>query len=599
MEYVDMNHLRFLLFDVSKLQEILAYERYKEFDASSVAILLDAIKDLADTELFPFFRIFDKEPAVMKDGQIWVHPQIGRLIRLFGENGWIGSHFPPEHGGLNMPHLLEATASHIFLSANNHMPGYTALTTGAANLITAFGRPDQIDRYVPGMVSGKWMGTMCLTEPEAGSSVGDLRTEAIAQPGADHYLIKGQKIFISGGDHPYADNFIHLVLARVQGAPSGTKGISLFIVPKFREDEGGSIFNDVLTVGDYQKLGQRGYSTVHLMFGENDNCRGWLLGEENEGLKYMFRMMNHARLDVGMIAASIATAAYQASLQYARERTQGRRLSASGIKEPEQCPIIDHPDVRRMLMFQKAVSEGAVALLFETYGYLDRVKNTTGEEKHRNQLILDLLTPVAKSFPADIGIHSVSQGIQVLGGYGYIEDYPLEQYFRDIRITSLYEGTSGIQAMDLLGRKATAENGQALMILLEVLNETIGRARMQEDLKANADRLEEAIAEIQKILACLLPFAFQKDYERFLADASLFLEATGLLLVAWQWLKMAVVAGEKLAQEEKSFDPDFYAAKIHTMKFYFTYELPKLWALSESLQSSGTLTIKTEKEFVF
>ena len=600
MDYTDIQNLKFLLFDVLSISEILKLEKHLEFDEGSVEILLDAAKDLADTELHPFIREFDENPAHFEDGKVIIHPQIGKLIRLFGENGWIGSHFAPKHGGMHMPHLLEAAASHIFLAANNHMPGYTALTTGAANLITTFGSDPLIGRFVPYMVAGKWMGTMCLTEPEAGSSLGDLRTEAIPGQQEGSYRIRGQKIFISGGDHEYADNFVHMVLARIQGAPAGSKGISLFVVPKFRLSDGGQLVsNDVITAGDYQKLGQRGYCTTHLIFGEQDDCRGWLVGEANMGLKYMFQMMNEARLEVGMIAASTATAAYHASLQYAKERFQGRRMTPEESKSIQQTLIINHPDVRRMLLFQKAVSEGSLALLLHTYKYYDQVKNTTGEEQHKYQLLLDLLTPVAKSYPSDRGIQSVSQGIQVLGGYGYTRDYILEQYYRDIRITALYEGTSGIQALDLLGRKATADNGQALMVLMEVINQSIQEAREYDEFKDYALQLEKGLAEVQKVLEYLLPYAFQKQYERFLADASLFLDLTGHLLVAWQWLRIATAAKKALKMDRMKFEKSFYLSKIHTMRFFFHYELPAIYALSETIRKQDFLTIKETEDFVF
>jgi len=598
MDYMDLDNLKFLLFDVVKLQDVLKFEKHKDYDLEGADIFLDGMKDLADQVLYPSFKEMDEKPAMFRDGHVVVHPQLGEIFRQVAESGLIGSHFDPKHGGMNMPHVLVAAAEHILHCANNNAGPYLALTTGAANLLTSFGSDELIETYVPKMLEGKWMGTMSLTEPEAGSSLGDLTTTAIPT-GEDHYMIKGQKIFISGGDHQFGENFIHMVIARIQGAPEGAKGISLFVVPKHRITADGFEPNDVLTAGDYQKLGQRGYCTTHLMFGEHNDCRGWLVGEPNKGLKYMFQLMNQARLEVGNLAVSIATAAYHASLAYAKERSQGRRMTKEGMEAKDQTLIINHPDVRRMLLKQKSITEGAVALLLETYKYYDLVHCTEGEAQQKAQMMLDLMTPVAKTYPSDMGIESVSNGVQVLGGYGYTKDFLLEQYFRDIRITSIYEGTSGIQSLDLLSRKITANNGQAMMVLLEVLNETIAAAKGKETLQPYAQKLEEAIGVVQKVMEHLLPYAFQKHYERFLANASLFMEMIGHILISWQWLRIALAATEKLESGEMRWTAAFYKEKIHTMKYYFVYELPRIKSLSETIRTKEELTIKNDEFSIF
>lgn len=598
MNYMDLDNLKFLLFDVVKLGEVLQFEKHSEFDLEGSDIFLDGMKDLADMAMFPIFKAMDEQPAKYHDGKVMIHPKLGEIFRQVAESGLIGANFDPKHGGMNMPHVLVAAAEHILHAANNNVGPYLALTTGAANLLTSFGSDELIETYVPKMLEGKWMGTMSLTEPEAGSSLGDLTTTAVPT-GEGYYRIKGQKIFISGGDHQFGENFIHMVIARIQGAPEGAKGISLFVVPKHRITPDGFEPNDVITAGDYQKLGQRGYCTTHLMFGEHNDCRGWLVGEPNKGLKYMFQLMNQARLEVGNLAVSIATAAYHAALAYAKERSQGRRLTKEGMEAKEQTLIINHPDVRRMLLKQKSITEGALALLLETYKYYDLVHCLDGEEKANAQMMLDLLTPVAKTYPSDLGIESVSNGVQVLGGYGYTKDFLLEQYFRDIRITSIYEGTSGIQALDLLSRKMTANNGQAMMILMGVLNETIAAAKEKPELVPYAQKLEEAIAEVQKIMEHLLPFAFQQQYESFLADASLFMELTGHLLISWQWLRIATTAFEKMESGEMRWPKSFYQEKVHTMKYYFVYELPRIKGLSETIRSKEELTIRKEGCILF
>jgi butyryl-CoA dehydrogenase len=489
--------------------------------------------------------------------------------------------------------MVEGAAGHIYSAANNHVSGYIALTVGSANLITSFGSQDQIDTYVPKMMSAEWMGTMCLTEPEAGSALGNLSTKASLTDDG-HYDIKGQKVFISGGDHQFADNFIHMVLARIDGAPKGSRGISLFIVPKFRLKDDGSLEpNDVLTAGDYQKMGQRGYCTAHLMFGENDNCRGWLVGEPNKGLKYMFQMMNQARLEVGITATSVAMSAYYHSLQYSKERKQGKRLNDTGERVTEQTEIINHADVRRMLLMQKSVAVGSLSLLMESFKLYDLVGSTEGDEKNDYFLLLDLLTPIAKAYPSEYGELATSNGIQVLGGYGFTVDFPQEQFLRDLRITSIYEGTTAIQGMDLLGRKFTAQNGKALMILMAKMNETIEEAKKSEELMKYAIDLENGIKIVQKTLEYLLPFAFTKKYESYLKDATLFLELISHVVISWQWLKMGIdsVTGSK-------YKEDFYKGNILTMKYYFNYELPKISSLSDTIINSEDVTIADGNDWI-
>ncbi|MEO6760514.1 MAG: acyl-CoA dehydrogenase family protein, partial [Saprospiraceae bacterium] len=317
LSYVSLDFFRFLLFEAHPIQDLFEYPHFAHFDESSVDLSLQAAKDWADVELYPYFRAMDEQPAVWQDGRVKTHEQIGKVLRGAGENGWIGGRDRFELGGLQMPEMLYTAIHGIFEAANNSAQGYLGLTGGAARLITTFGSPELIETYVPNMYAGHWQGTMALTEPQAGSSLTDITTSA--QPTSEgYYKIKGQKIFISGGDHSGADNFVHLTLARIEGAPPGVKGISLFVIPRLRPAADNRLeFNDVQTAGDFQKLGQRGYSTTHLIYGENVDCRGWLLGQPHQGLAYMFQMMNEARIGVGHTAASVAMAAYLASLQYA------------------------------------------------------------------------------------------------------------------------------------------------------------------------------------------------------------------------------------------------------------------------------------------
>ncbi len=593
MKYTNTSLLKFLLFDVNDVMEVLKFPKYSELDKDLINIIIDAAKDLADKELYPYYRDLDSKPAVFEDGEVKVHEQLKTIFEKVSETGWIGAHFPLEIGGMSLPFMVDSCVGHIYNAANNNIPGYLALTAGSANLITSFGSKELIDIYVSNMLQGKWFGTMCLTEPEAGSALGNLSTSAtLTEEG--YYKISGQKIFISGGDHQFVENFVHLVLARIDGAPKGSKGISLFVVPKFRlKPNGGLEPNDVLTAGDYQKLGQKGYCTTHLMFGENDNCRGWLVGEENKGLKYMFQMMNQARLEVGLTAASIAMASYYHSLQYANERKQGKKLSDDGSVSHEQTEIINHADIQRMLLMQKAVSVGSMSLLLYCFKLYDLAKNTEGEEKNEYSLLLNLLTPIAKAYPSEYGLLAASNGVQVLGGYGFTVDFPLEQLYRDIRITSIYEGTTTIQAMDLVGRKFTAQNGKALMILMEKINKTITKAKEHEELKKYAGKLEKAIVVVQNTLEYLLPYAFQKQYRSYLKDATLFLELVSHVVISWQWLRIGIKS-----VQDSNYSEEFYKGNILAMRYYFNYELPKINSLSEIIKNSEDVTLTDDTKLL-
>ena len=601
-EYFNPKTLRFMLFQVQELNRLFSYERYKDFDQNSIEILLNAVKDFSDKECFPFFREMDEKPVYFDSerGQVMVHPQIKNIMDKSGEMGLIGSTFDYEDGGMQLPSMMFQAVYFIIDAANNHISGYPGLTSGAAGLILSFGNDKLKETYVPKMLSGSWSGTMCLTEPQAGSSLSDITTTAFPTD-EGYYKIRGQKIWISGGDYQYADNIVHLLLARIEGAPAGVKGISLFVVPKKRPEKGGLTPNDVITAGDFQKLGQRGYATTHLVFGDNDDCRGWLVGEAQQGLKYMFQMMNGARISVGRHGVSIATAAYYASLEYANERPQGRRLSNGGAKDLSQGQtlIINHPDVRRMLLFQKAIAEGSLSLVLQAAYYHDMEKVApTEEERQHYNLLLEILTPIVKTYPSEKGQESVSTGLQVLGGMGFSSETPLQQYYRDIRIMAIYEGTTGIQSLDLLGRKVTAENGKALKLLMTEIQKDIAEASTFDELKPYATQLSQRLQLNQEVLQFLMPFAAKGNHERFLADATVYMEFIGTLVLAWQWLKIAATAKACLVKGSSEWQPEFLESKVHTMKFFYKYELPKVEAMAATLTSPDELTIVSEKELI-
>jgi butyryl-CoA dehydrogenase len=598
-EYLSQENLNFILFEVLNCSGLTQAEYFKDYNEESLKLLLNSIKDFADRDLFPSFRGMDNQPAYFENGKIVIHPAFGNIMKKIAALGLMGSTFKSEDGGLQLPSTIYTAAYFIMGAANNNVPGYSGLTSGAANLINTFGSLTLKEKFVSNMLSGKWAGTMCMTEPQAGSSLSDIAT--LATPADEgSYKIKGQKIFISGGDHQFCENFIHLTLARIEGAPAGTRGISLFVVPKFREENNEVADNDVIVAGESLKLGQKGYCTTHLIFGDNNNCRGWLVGEPNMGLPYMFKMMNEARIAVGRDATAVTTAAYYASLNYAKERPQGRRITNVGKKDLSkgQTLIINHADVRRMLLFQKSIAEGSLSLVLQSAYYNDLITFSEGTEKEKYHLLLELLTPITKTFPAERGRVSVSEGLQVLGGYGFTTDFSLQQYYRDIRIMSLYEGSTGIQSLDLLGRKVPMNNGQALKILAEEINHTIKLSQKHESLKHAAFTLGENLVLAKNVTEYLLDFVSQGDHERFLSDATVFMDFMGTIVVGWQWLKMGLTASDALLSGNKIQTVDFYESTIHTMKFYFKYEMTRSIGLAKTLLDPEVLTVKRDREVI-
>jgi butyryl-CoA dehydrogenase len=588
-------NLDFTLFEVLNVTELTQLEHFSAHDQATFSFTLDVAAELATQILRPAFAETDRHPPELVNGKTTVHPTVHEFYKAFSESGLLSAIFPEEWEGQHLPKTIAAAAEAILGSAHNSFVMYSDLTKGAANLILNFGSEEHKKTFLPPMLSGKWTGTMCLTETQAGSSLSDIATTAYPQADGTYHIV-GQKIFISAGDQDFSENIIHLVLARIEGAPKGTKGISLFIVPKNRlasPDSQELIPNDVTSVGVYHKMGQKATPAMHLEFGANQDCVGYLIGEANRGLPHMFLMMNGARLGVGMGGIHIASAAYYASLQYAMERPQGRRLNEkNALGEP--TTIIHHPDVRRMLMLQKAIFEGGLSLILHCYKYLDLEKavEDPGEKKRYNNL-LELLTPVAKTYGAEMGTLAVNQGLQVLGGYGYTEDFVLEQLARDVRIMSLYEGTTGIQSQALLGRQILGSEGQSLIAWRKEVDQDVAAAEHLPTLAAYWKQLHTAIDQFQEVTQHLLKIAAQGDIEVFLSDANLYMEAFGILNVGWQWLQQAIVAETALAKAADlgSDDKDFYASKIQTMRFYFHYEMPKLSGLTTRLMDETVFTL--------
>ncbi len=593
-QYISTRNLKFLLHEVFEATSLNQYEYYQEYDKEAFDMTMDASKQLSDTKLFPYYTEMDKQKAYFENGTVKVHPQLKPIIKAIAEGGWISAHNSFEEGGQQMPLTLLNAALLIMYSANANAAAYAFLTQGASNLIQSFGSQELKDQFIPKMYAGDWQGTMALTEPQAGSSLIDLTSSAeLTEEG--HYKISGQKIYISGGDHEAVDNVVHLLLARIKGAPAGTKGISLFVVPKLRAENGTFVSNDVTTAGIFGKMGQKGYVAAHLMLGEKEDCRGYIVGHPNMGLRYMFQMMNEARIATGLMATGTASGAYYAALQYTQERAQGRHPSNKDATQPP-VTIIEHADVRRMLLLQKAMVEGSASLLLQCSYYADLHQVAEGETKEKAHLLLELLTPIAKSYPAEAGIRAVSEGMQCLGGAGYCDDFPLEQYYRDIRINAIYEGTTTIHGMDLLGRKIIMKEGKAMQLLSAEIQELILACLKDERIAPYAKKLGTSLKELGDTTMHLLGLARKETPETFLADATLYLEYFSLVVLGWQWLLQGQKASAGLTTAATEEEKHFYEGKLLTLRYFMEYEIPKTRGMKERLFSEERVTMETRAE---
>ena len=589
-QFYSKRNLQFLLYEVLDVQSLIKYPYFQDHARETFDMVLDSAEQISEKLLKPLLTEMDRKEPQLVNGKIKIHEGMFPILKKFGEDGWINAGFSYEEGGQQIPATVLSSAAFIFQAANYSSSVFPFLTSGAANLIRSFGSQELKETFTPKMYTGEWQGTMALTEPDAGSSLSDISTTAEPTNSEGVYKIKGQKIYISAGDHDGCDNVIHLMLAKIKGGPSGAKGISLFVVPQKRNSQ--LIDNDVITAGIYHKMGYKGAPIAHLMVGSNDNTLGYLVGEPHKGLTYMFQMMNEARIGVGMNATAIGTAAYYASLEYAKERPQGRVISDKNMAKP-QIQIIRHADVKRMLLFQKAVIEGSLALLTQCSMYADLASVTEGEEKEHYHLLLDLLTPIAKSYPSEMCCLTTSAAVQILGGAGYTTDFPVEQFYREARIHPIHEGTTGIHGLDLLGRKISIKNGRSLQLLVVEILKTIEKASSLDRLKPFAQKLQVYLGKTDTVTKHLLGLA-TKDLEIFLSDATLYLELFGIMTISWQWLAQAIKAEEALQAGATGDDFDFYQGKIFTLRYFYEYELVKIDALMKRLLSEDNVTVEME-----
>jgi len=583
--------LRFLLFDLLEVETLADRPRYDGQDRDIWDAALTTAEQIAVLHFAPHNREADLNEPRLVDGAVQTVSGVKPALDAFADAGFLHAHHDDALGGLQLPWAVVQGCFTFFQAANISTVAYPFLTIAAGNLLARFASDEQKARFLPPMLSGRFFGTMCLSEPQAGSSLTDITTSA--RPTEDgHYAISGVKQWISGGEHELSDNIVHLVLARIEGAPPGVKGLSLFIVPRFRLDAAGepAAANDVHLVSLLHKMGYRGTTSTILRFGENDACEGELIGEANRGLTYMFQMMNEARIGVGLGAAMLAHAGYVHSLDYARNRPQGRH---PGGKDPAAPPvaIIEHADVKRMLLAQRAYAEGGMALCLHAAKLMDDERTAPPDQAANASLLLDVLTPVCKAWPSEWGPRANDLAIQIMGGYGYTRDYPVEQYYRDNRLNPIHEGTNGIQALDLLGRKLAMSDGRGLDLLSEEIRSTCATASDDEVLRRHADALATHLDSLVHTSALLLARMQAGDINLALANASLHLDAMGQVVIAWQWLRQAIVAQRMLSAGNG--DPDYLQGKVQVCHYFFRYELPRVSQLTELLNQIDTTCADT------
>jgi len=567
---VNRKDLDFLLYDVFQAEALTELPYYQEHDRTTFDGVINTAHRIAEDLFLPHNQKGDEHEPQFDGKTVSTIPEVKTAWKHFCEAGLLNPRHSYDLGGMQLPSLVHCAMSGLFTSANPGTAGYPFLTSAAANVIEAFGSDEQKQRYLPGLFDGRFAGTMALTEPDVGSSLGDLATKAIPQSDGS-YRIVGQKMYISGGDQDITDNIIHLVLARVEGAPQGVKGISLFITPKTLVNEDGSLGerNDVQLAGLLHKMGYRGTTSTVLKFGENDACQGFLIGEEGKGLMYMFKMMNEARIGVGLGATMIGYRGYLASLAYAKDRPQGR-LPSTKDQLSQPVSIIQHADVKRMLLAQKSYVEGSLALCLLAARLVD--EQEVGGDADAG-ILLDLLTPIVKSFPSYYGPKANDLAIQVLGGAGYTREYPVEQCYRDNRLNPIHEGTHGIQSLDLLGRKLWMHQSKGLQLLMAKVNATLANAKSIEALTPLVEIYQGKLNTFSKTVMVLGQALQTGKVDATLANSALFLDLMGKMVVAWLWLEQACVAHAQFGDSQVQADQDFLAGKLQACRYFITWEL--------------------------
>ena len=593
---INRRDLNFLLYEMLDVENLCKREYFTGHGRDVFDPMLDLAEDIAREHFLACADAGDKQAAELVEGKVRMIPEAKTAMDNMFEAGFIASCLGAEYGGLQLPVTVASACMVIFQSANMGLSGLPLLTMGVANLINAYGSAEQKALYIPPLLSGNFYGTMCLSEPHAGSSLTDIRTKAELQDDGT-YSVTGNKMWITGGEHELSDNIVHMVLAKIPGGPPGVKGISLFIVPRYRVNADGSVgeHNDVSLAGLNHKMGQRITPNCALNFGENKRCTGYLVGEPHRGLEYMFLMMNEARIGVGLAAVGAGYAGYLYSLEYARERTQGR-LPDNKDPANQMVPIIQHADVKRMLLAQKAYVEGGLALCLFAASLVDEEK-THPDESAREQagLLLDVLVPVVKAWPSEWCLEANKHAIQVLGGYGYTQDFPVERLYRDNRLNMIHEGANGIHAIDLLGRKVMMKNGAGFELLLHEMQKSIDAAAGHDALSEFAAGLKQAQETLAATTGVLAETAGRGDLTRFVANSSVYLDMLGRVVIAWMWLKQAGAAQTGLPAAHAA-DKQFYSGKMQACRYYFRWELPQIEVQAKLLSCLDTTCLDMPEE---
>ncbi|THF87276.1 acyl-CoA dehydrogenase [Deinococcus sp. KSM4-11] len=588
--FLDRRDLRFQLFEVLDTAHLPQRSRFAEHSHETYQDVLNLAYAVAERHFANHVRAADLNEPHLEHGKVVLLPEAAAALRAFRDAGFYAAHHDEALGGLQLPWVVMQAVMAHFQAANIGTAGYAFLTIGNANLQRVFASPAQQQTYMQPLIEGRWTGTMALSEPQAGSGLADITTTATPRPDGT-YSIRGSKMWISGGAHELTENIVHLVLARIEGSPAGVKGISLFLVPRYRPTPDGQPGEDnhVVLAGLNHKMGYRGTTNTLLNFGEGGETTGELVGEPGQGLSQMFHMMNEARIGVGLGAVMLAGAGYQVSLEYARERRQGR---PPGQRDPlsPPVPIIEHADVKRLLLRQKAIVEGGLALCLYASSLVDDLATGPLETREDASLLLDLLTPLVKSWPSRHSQDALSDAIQVMGGAGYTRDYPVEMYYRDNRLNPIHEGTEGIQGNDLLGRKLTQAGGRGLTVLLERMQADLQGAAPLEEIHHIRSALDLAVTQATGALKTLLEQAGDIGPERVLANANAALEMLGLTVVGWMWMRQALAAARALPTA-RGDDIAFYRGKLQAARFYALYELPTVRIHAELLARADRTTL--------
>ncbi|WP_432474684.1 acyl-CoA dehydrogenase [Amphritea sp. HPY] len=582
--------IEFQLYEVLDTEALLQRPQYQEHNREVFDATLDTARKVAEKYFAPMNQKGDTHEPTFDGEKVELIPETKAAWDAFAEAGFLAAQHSFEDGGMQLPEVVLRSSMAYFNAANIATTGYPFLSIGTANLIKSFASQSLQDQFLPPMMEGRFSGTMALTEPGQGSALADIKT--VAEPtDAGHYLIKGSKMFISGGDHELTDNIVHMVLAKIKGAPTGVKGISLFVCPKFLLNEDGSIGerNDVSLAGLLHKMGYRNTTSTALNFGEKGGAIGYLVGEPHKGLQYMFQMMNEARIGVGLGAAALGYQGFNLSLSYARERPQGR-LATNKDPQSKQVNIVEHADVRRMLLAQKAYSEGALSLcLFASSLFEDQHTAETEAERLRAATLLDLLTPMVKSWPSKYALKANELAIQVLGGSGYTREYPVEQYYRDNRLNPIHEGTEAIHGLDLLGRKVFMKQMAGYNLFRDEVMATLNEAKDLEQTRSLVKGLADAITTLNEVTTSLRE-QLNENLDRGLANATVYLDLFGRIVASWIWLRQAIAAATGLQSEHISEQKrNFYHGKLQAARYYIEWELPAIEPQAELLKGGNSV----------